>query len=166
MPISYEWLPEGPVGGASRQIFNRGSTRILESDVDGIDFAVDHWVDHTGNQTGSNPGDLNVLFVRDDTVVNGGTHLEFELTHRVPARFGFTITTDDAVVIDELIFDTAFDMGSVDKIGNATDGSGDVGTFLWAIPRGTTRRTRQRSVSKAQTTPATRSLVRCTVRTA
>ena len=27
-------------------------------------------------------------------------------------------------------------MGSVDKIGNATDGSGDVGTFLWGYTAG------------------------------
>lgn len=135
-PISYEWLPGGLVEGSSRQIFNRGSSRILESDVGGIDFAVDLWVDHAGNQTGSNAGDLNVLFVRDDAIVNGGTHLGFELTHRVSARFGFTITTNDAVIFDELIFDAAFDMGSVDKIGNATDGSGEVGTFLWGYTAG------------------------------
>lgn len=135
-PIRYEWLPGGPVTGASRQIFNRGSTRIVESSVDGIDFAVDLWADHALNQTGSNPGDLNVLFVRDDTVVNGGTHLGFDLTHRVSGRFGFTITTADAVVFDEFIFDAEYDMGSVDKIGNATDGSGDVGTFLWGYTAG------------------------------
>lgn len=134
--VRYEWLPDGLVSGSSRQIFNRGSSRILESSVDGIDFAVDLWVDHAGNQTGSNAGDLNVLFVRDDTVVNGGTHLGFELTHRASARFGFTITTADAVIFDEFIFDAAFDMGPVDKVGNATDGSGDVGTFLWGYTAG------------------------------
>ena len=135
-PISYEWLPDGPVSGTSLQIFNRGSSRIVESSVGGIDFTVDLWTDHAGNQTGSSAGNLNVLFVRDDTIVNGGTHLGFALTHRASARFGFTITTNDAVVFDEFIFDAAFDMGSVDKIGNATDGSGDVGTFLWGYTAG------------------------------
>ena len=134
--VRYEWLPDGPVSGTSRQIFNRGSSRILESSINGIDFTVDLWTDHAGNRTGSDAGDLNVLFVRDDTVVNGGTHLGFDLTHRVSGRFGFTITTADAVIFDEFIFDEAFDMGSVDKIGNATDGSGDVGTFLWGYTAG------------------------------
>ncbi len=112
-PISYEWLPDGPVSGTSLQIFNRGSSRIVESSVGGIDFTVDLWTDYAGNQTGSSAGNLNVLFVRDDTIVNGGTHLGFALTHRASARFGFTITTNDAVVFDEFIFDAAFDMGSV-----------------------------------------------------
>ena len=129
--VRYEWLPDGLVSGTSRQIFNRGSSRILESSINGIDYTVDLWTDHADNRTGFDAGGLNVLFVRNDTVVNGGTHLGFDLTHRVSGRFGFTITMADAVIFDEFIFDEAFDRRSVDKIGNATDGSGDVATFLW-----------------------------------
>ena len=160
--VRYEWLPDGPVSGNSRQIFNRGSSCILESSINGIDFKVDLWTDHAGNRTGSDAGDLDVLYVRDDTVVNDGTHLGFDLTHRVSRRFGFTITTADAVIFDEFIFDEAFDMGSVDMIGNATDGRGDVGTFLWAIRPAMQHRIRRRSVSKAQANPAIRSSTRYT----
>ena len=136
-PISYEWLPSGSVGATSKQIFNRGSSRILDSAVDGIDFTVDLWTDHAGNLTGTDAGDLNVLAVRaGDPLGSGGTHLGFNLTHKVSGRFGFTIMTANAVVFDEFVFDPTFDMGPVDKIGNAANGNGDVGTFLWGYTSG------------------------------
>ncbi len=144
-PIRYEWLPGGLVGATSKQIFNRGSTHILDSAItDGtgnnIAFSVDLWTDHADNRTGSEAGDLNVLSVRPDgevpamTVVAGQDATAFNLTHKVSARFGFTITTNDVVIFDEFIFDPTYDMGSVDKIGN--DANGGVGTFLWGYTSG------------------------------
>lgn len=137
-PIQYEWLPDGPVGATSKQIFNRGSSHILDSSVAGIDFSVYLWVDHPGNQTGGNAGDLNVLSVRTGNEAGApaksGPFLGFTLTHKVSARFGFTITTADAIIFDEFIFDPTFDMGPVDSIGNNADE--DVGTFLWGYTSG------------------------------
>jgi hypothetical protein len=144
-PIAYEWLPAGPVGATSKQIFNRGSTRILDNVVlDGADneiiFSIDLWVDHANNVTGTDAGDLNVLAVRPGpqpasmTVTAGQDATDYTLTHKVSARFGFTITTADAVIFDEFIFDSEHDMGSVDKIGNDADSG--VGTFLWGYTSG------------------------------
>ncbi|NKB56854.1 MAG: hypothetical protein GKS00_11010 [Alphaproteobacteria bacterium] len=81
---------------------------------------------------------MNVLAVREGAEAgapaNGGPFLGFTLTHKVSARFGFTITTADAVIFDEFIFDPEFDMGPVDAAGNNADG--DVGTFLWGYTSG------------------------------
>jgi len=131
--IAYEWLPAGPAGIGSKQIFDRGPTRIFDGTKNAVRFTMDLW---TG-PTGTDAGDLNVVTGRSGTVET--TSIDgFNLTNLVEGRFGFTVTELDSTgavvgeLFDEFIVDDTFDMGPADAWGNKiVDGQNVVGTFIW-----------------------------------